>query len=201
MHQALRLALVTGAPFSVFMYVLAEPMCLLLYDDASIGSMLKLMAPFALFIYIQAPLQAALQALDRPGKALLNTFIGAVIKISLILMLASQPEYGIFGAVIAICINSMIVTLLHARSVRQLLNFRFKLMDWVKTGAGMFIMGAATLLVYEHTAALLPFWLRMILAPATGLLVYFLIMGITKMIDFHDLSRAPLIGSWFKRRK
>ncbi|MFC9712772.1 stage V sporulation protein B [Paenibacillus sp. NPDC056933] len=200
MHQALRLALVTGAPFSVFMYVLAEPMCLMLYNDASIGSMLKLMAPFALFIYIQAPLQAALQALDRPGKALLNTFIGAVIKITLILMLASRPEYGIFGAVIAICVNSTIVTLLHARSVRSLLQFRFKIMDWVKTGTGMVIMGAATLVVYEQTTTLLPFWLRMILAPFVGLIVYFIVMGWTKMIDFHDLSRAPIIGSWFKRR-
>ncbi|MEO2257260.1 stage V sporulation protein B [Paenibacillus amylolyticus] len=200
MHQALRLALVTGAPFSVFMYVLAEPMCLVLYNDASIGSMLKLMAPFALFIYIQAPLQAALQALDRPGKALLNTFIGAVIKITLILTLASRPEYGIFGAVIAICVNSTVVTLLHAQSVRSLLQFRFKMMDWVKTGAGMFIMGAATLLVYEETAMILPFWVRMLLAPFVGLSVYFIVMGWTKMIDFHDLSRAPLIGSWFKRR-
>ncbi|WP_458462761.1 stage V sporulation protein B [Paenibacillus sp.] len=200
MHQALRLALVTGAPFSVFMYVLAEPMCLVLYNDASIGSMLKLMAPFALFIYIQAPLQAALQALDRPGKALLNTFIGAVIKITLILMLASRPEYGIFGAVIAICVNSTVVSLLHAQSVRSLLQFRFKIMDWVKTGAGMFIMGAATLLVYEETVMILPFWFRMLLAPLVGLIVYFIIMSWTKMIDFHDLSRAPLIGSWFKRR-
>ncbi len=200
MHQALRLALVTGAPFSVFMYVLAEPMCLVLYNDASIGSMLKLMAPFALFIYIQAPLQAALQALDRPGKALLNTFIGAVIKITLILLLASKPEYGIFGAVIAICVNSTVVTLLHARSVRNLLQFRFKWMDWVKTATGMVIMGAATLLVYEHTAILLPFWLRMILAPLAGLIVYFIVMGMTRMIDFHDLSRMPIIGSWFQRR-
>ncbi|NUU77493.1 stage V sporulation protein B [Paenibacillus xylanilyticus] len=200
MHQALRLALVTGAPFSVFMYVLAEPMCLVLYNDASIGSMLKLMAPFALFIYIQAPLQAALQALDRPGKALLNTFIGAVIKITLILLLASRPEYGIFGAVIAICVNSTVVTLLHARSVRNLLQFRFKRMDWVKTAAGMVIMGAATLLVYEHTVILLPFWLRMLLALLTGLIVYFIVMGLTRMIDFHDLSRMPIIGSWFQRR-
>ncbi|PQP84905.1 stage V sporulation protein B [Paenibacillus sp. PCH8] len=200
MHQALRLALVTGAPFSVFMYVLAEPMCLVLYNDASIGSMLKLMAPFALFIYIQAPLQAALQALDRPGKALLNTFIGAVIKITLILTLASRPEYGIFGAVIAICVNSTVVTLLHAQSVRSLLQFRFKIMDWVKTGTGMFIMGAATLLVYEETVMILPFWVRMLLAPTVGLIVYFIVMGWTKMIDFHDLSRAPFIGSWFKRR-
>lgn len=200
MHQALRLALVTGAPFSVFMYVLAEPMCLILYNDASIGSMLKLMAPFALFIYIQAPLQAALQALDRPGKALLNTFIGAVIKITLILLLASRPEFGIFGAIIAICANSTIVTLLHARSVRTLLQFRFKLMDWVKTGTGMFIMGAATLLVYEHTIVILPLWARMILAPAIGLIVYLIVMGLTRMIDFHDLSRVPIIGSWFERR-
>ncbi|WP_440111965.1 stage V sporulation protein B [Paenibacillus sp. QZ-Y1] len=200
MHQALRLALVTGAPFSVFMYVLAEPMCLALYNDASIGSMLKLMAPFALFIYIQAPLQAALQALDRPGKALLNTFIGAVIKITLILLLASQPEYGIFGAVIAICVNSTVVTLLHARSVRILLQFRFKIMDWIKTATGMFIMGAATLLVYEHTVILLPFWVRMLLALLVGLIVYFIVMGLTKMIDFHDLSRIPIIGSWFDRR-
>ncbi|WP_458123812.1 stage V sporulation protein B [Paenibacillus sp. Z3-2] len=200
MHQALRLALVTGAPFSVFMYVLAEPMCLVLYNDASIGSMLKLMAPFALFIYIQAPLQAALQALDRPGKALLNTFIGAVIKVTLILTLASRPEYGIFGAVISICVNSTVVTLLHIQSVRKLLQFRFKIMDWVKTGAGMFIMGAATLLVYEETVMILPFWVRMLLAPLVGLIVYFIVMGWTKMIDFHDLSRAPFIGSWFKRR-
>jgi len=27
-----------------------------------------------------------------------------------------------------------------------------------------------------------------------------MVMGLTKMIDFHDLSRAPLIGSWFKGR-
>lgn len=200
MHQALRLALVTGAPFSVFMYVLAEPLCLLLYNDASIGNMLKLMAPFALFIYIQPPLQAALQALDRPGKALLNTFIGAVIKISLILLLASRPEFGIIGAVIAICVNSTIVTFLHAGSVRKLLAFRFKLMDWTKTIAGMFIMGAATLLVYEQTVVLLPLWLRLIMASIAGLIVYFIVMGLTRMIDFHDLSRAPIIGSWFNRR-
>ncbi|MNP66763.1 hypothetical protein D3C76_1625070 [compost metagenome] len=73
-------------------------------------------------------------------------------------------------------------------------------MDWVKTGAGMFIMGAATLLVYEETAMILPFWVRMLLAPFVGLIVYFIVMGWTKMIDFHDLSRAPFIGSWFKRR-
>ena len=76
------------------MFVLAEPLCLLLYNNAEISDMLKIMAPFALFLYVQS-LLAALQALDRPGRALLNTLFGAIIKMSLIVYLASNPAFGI----------------------------------------------------------------------------------------------------------
>ena len=58
MNQSLRLALVSGAPFAIIMFVLAEPLCLLLYNNAEISDMLKIMAPFALFLYVQSPLQA-----------------------------------------------------------------------------------------------------------------------------------------------
>lgn len=68
MHQALRLALVTGAPFAVLMYILAVPLCNLLYGNADTAPMLKLMAPFALFIYVQAPLQAALRSYGSTGQ-------------------------------------------------------------------------------------------------------------------------------------
>src|SRR5690606_276978 len=87
LHQSLRLALLIGTPFAVITFVLAEPICLYLYNDTNVAGMLKWMAPVALFIYLQAPLQAALQALDKPGTALLNTFIGASIKLTLIYVL------------------------------------------------------------------------------------------------------------------
>ncbi|MFD1904663.1 lipid II flippase MurJ [Paenibacillus rhizoplanae] len=81
MHQALRLAMVTGAPFAAVMYILAVPLCSLMYGNAAdTAPMLRMMAPFAVFLYVQAPLQAALQAMDRPGKALINTLIGAIVK-------------------------------------------------------------------------------------------------------------------------
>ncbi len=96
LHQSLKLSLVTGAPFVVMMYILADPLVEVLYNQQSIGLMLRMLAPIALFIYFQAPLQATLQALDRPVNALVNTFAGSAVKLGLIVWLVSKPEFGIF---------------------------------------------------------------------------------------------------------
>jgi stage V sporulation protein B len=42
LHQSLRLALVTGAPFAVIMYVLADPLCFYLYKITDVSVMLKM---------------------------------------------------------------------------------------------------------------------------------------------------------------
>lgn len=199
MNQALRLSLVTGAPFAVIMFVLAEPVTQLMYNNSEISSMLKMMAPFALFLYVQAPLQAALQALDRPGRALMNTLVGACIKLSLILYLSSNPDFGIKGAVIAIIINSMAVTLLHGFSVSRLIGFHVKLLDLVKTGAVMLIMGAGLLFGYRH----LPFselpWLQFLLTAAGGSLVYLISIFLSRLVTPKDFVRVPLVGKWLSR--
>lgn len=199
MNQSLRLALVSGAPFAIIMFVLAEPLCLLLYDNAEISDMLKIMAPFALFLYVQSPLQAALQALDRPGQALLNTLFGAIIKMSLIVYLASNPAFGIIGAVIAIIVNSIAVTLLHGFSLSRLIGFRFRLLDYVKIAAVMIIMGACVLYGYRH----LPFsttpWLQFWTSIVVGILVYFIMIFMTKLVTPRDLERVPVVGTWFNK--
>ncbi|ACX63850.1 stage V sporulation protein B [Paenibacillus sp. FSL H8-0457] len=199
MNQSLRLALVSGAPFAIIMFVLAEPLCLLLYDNAEISDMLKIMAPFALFLYVQSPLQAALQALDRPGRALLNTLFGAIIKMSLIVYLASNPAFGIKGAVIAIIVNSIAVTLLHGFSLSKLIGFRFRLLDYVKIAAVMIIMGACVLYGYRH----LPFsttpWLQFWTSIVVGILVYFIMIFMTKLVTPRDLERVPVVGTWFNK--
>ncbi|AWP29070.1 stage V sporulation protein B [Paenibacillus glucanolyticus] len=199
MNQSLRLALVSGAPFAILMFVLAEPLCLLLYDNSEISDMLKIMAPFALFLYVQSPLQAALQALDRPGRALLNTLVGAIIKMSLIVYLASNPAFGIKGAVIAIIVNSIAVTLLHGFSLSRLIGFRFRLLDYVKIGAVMIIMGACVLYGYKHLPfASLP-WLQFLASATVGVMVYLIVIFMTRLVTPRDLERVPVVGSWFSR--
>lgn len=196
-HQAIRLALVCGAPFAVMMFVLALPLCVLLYNDASVAPMLRWMAPIAVFIYLQAPLQAALQALERPGTALVNTFIGAALKLLLIIQLASQPQLGIYGAIIAICINIVVVTLLHAASVIRHLQLTMPWLDFIKVGSAMVIMAGCIQAVYVRSPLPEGYGLlRFIAAGATGVLVYLLLLIIMGLINRDDVTRLPLVRDW-----
>lgn len=197
LHQSMRLALVSGAPFVVIMTLFAEPICRILYDHSEIAPMLRLIALVGIFIYLQAPLQAALQALNKPGTALINTLIGAVVKLFLIVQLASNPDFGIYGALIAINVNIVLVTVLHGISVLRFIGFRMKLFDFVKVGAAMVIMGAAARFTMSQQP--LPSeWINLILACAASATVYLLLMIGMKIIDRHDLLRIPLFGNWFK---
>lgn len=199
LHQSLRLALVTGAPFAVIMYVLAEPLCKLLYNDTNIAVMLKMMAPIALFIYLQSPLQAALQALDKPGTALINTFIGAAVKIILIVQLATKPEFGIYGVLIAINVNIVLVTLLHGYSVARQLHFSMKLSDFFKVGFGMAGMAAVCYFIMFRQWIDLIF-VRFFAACLFGLFCYLAVMVWLKLIDKFDIVRIPgLRKLWNKR--
>ncbi len=194
LHQSLKLALVAGAPFAIIMYVLAEPLCLFLFNDDSIAYMLKMMSPAALFIYFQAPLQATLQALDKPGTALLNTFVGAAIKLVLIYLLAAQAQMGIQGAVIAIMVNIILVTILHGQSVIKLLNFKIKYIDFIKVGLAMTVMGLGAYYTLSEEWISSEF-IRFICACILGGLIYLFMMIQLRLIDKHDLIRIPWFGT------
>lgn len=197
LHQSMRLAVVTGAPFIILMALFGRPICGLIYGDPEPGALLSLLAPAAVFLYMQAPLQAALQALDRPGTALFNTFAGALVKLVLIVQLASKPELGIRGAVIAIGANMALVTLLHWISVVRLTGVRLLPGDFLKIGAAMTIMGAVALWIWN--AGRLPgVWLDLLAAGALSLVVYLLLLMAMRLIDRHDAARIPIFGRFFK---
>ncbi|MFD0694073.1 stage V sporulation protein B [Paenibacillus sp. GCM10027628] len=198
LHQSLRLALVTGAPFAVLMFVLAEPICTYMYNQPDVGVMLKMMAPIALFIYFQAPLQSALQALNKPGAALINTFIGSTIKLVLIYWLASNPSMGIRGAVFAINVNIVLVTLLHWNSVVRLLKFRMEGTDFIKIAAAMALSGFCSYgVMYTHWSSL--GWLRFTVSCLIGLITYLVFIVLFRLISQNDVARLVKMGKKFIR--
>lgn len=197
LHQSMRLAVVTGAPFVVLMGLLAEPICMLLYGDDSMAGMLRWLAPIAVFLYMQAPLQAALQALNRPGTALFNTFAGAAVKLALIVQLATRPELGILGAVIAIGVNMILVTLLHWISVARLTGFRMDPLDFLKVTAAMVLVSAAALWVWNRGLLPSDSW-NLAAASSAAILLYVALLIVMRLIDRHDAVRIPFIGRLFR---
>lgn len=197
LHQSLRLALLTGAPFAAIMYVIAEPLCLVIFNHADIAGMLRLIAPFAIFIYAQPPLQAALQALDQPGRALINTLIGAIIKIVLIFYLAVNPSIGIYGAVIAIAANMIIVTLLHSYSIARKIHYHVPFLDIIKIVSAMFIMGAVGKFIYEQVVASASAVSQIVVVSGGSGIIYLVLLLLLGMIDIHDIKRIPFIKKRF----
>jgi stage V sporulation protein B len=193
LHQSMRFSLVAGAPFAVIMFVLAEPLCSLLYNQPQAGALLKMMAPIALFIYMQAPLQAALQALDRPGTALFNSLFGAIVKLILIALLVSQPDIGIKGAIIAGNVNIVLVTLLHLFGVKRTLRFSLNAKDVLKVFGAMLVSGVCchaalhTLWKGNETASFLA-------AFVISLFVYIGMMFGLKLISRNDLTKLIRLG-------
>nr|WP_240702848.1 stage V sporulation protein B [Cohnella luojiensis] len=200
LHQSMRLAVVTGAPFVVLMGLLAGPICTLLYGNDSMADMLRWMAPLAIFLYMQAPLQAALQALNRPGTALFNTFAGAAIKLILIAQLATNPHFGILGAVIAISVNMVLVTLLHWISVARFTGFRMYPLDFLKITVAMIIMSAVALWIW-NIDPLGQSSLNLVIASFVAIVIYLLLLILLKLIDRHDAARVPILGRLFLPRK
>ncbi|GAA0354832.1 stage V sporulation protein B [Bacillus horti] len=196
-YQALRIALIVGAPSTVIMYVFAEPLTTLIYNSPESGRFLKILSPFFLLLYFQGPLQAVLQGLDKARTAMMNTLYGAVIKIVSIFILASQPQLGIYGAAMAININVCLVTLLHFFSIVKIVGFSIQLRDFVKVGVSMLVMALSGILSY---AVLLQSsfgstW-GLLLSIALASFVYLIFLLLFRIVGRQDIERFPFVGRW-----
>lgn len=196
LHQTIKITLVAGLPVTMLMFIFAIPICEILYAHGEYGDYLKLLAPIGIFIYLQGPLQATLQALSKPGIALFNTLIGAIVKLTLIVTLASMPTLGIKGAIIAIGINTILVTLMHAFAVRHYIKFKWNMLDITKVTVATIISGAFALFTWQQLSSL-EIWLKLVIAIAIMLMFYIWLLFKIKLVDKYDLARIPYINKWF----
>ncbi|MFX3615963.1 MAG: stage V sporulation protein B [Sporolactobacillus sp.] len=197
LNQALRIAMLFGGLSVLVTTLFAAPLMQIIYKSAESAQYLYIMAPFFLVFYFQTPMHAVLQALDLAKPAMYNTLIGAVVKTIALFFLTSQPEFGIKGAALAICINVVLVTLLHAGVMFKAIGFSLVIRDYVKT-AGVMILSA----VFANYLITRTF-LDLGLVPRTCLLIallavaYLLLALIFGMINKEQLRQLPIIGKWF----
>lgn len=197
LQQTIRLSLIVGAPCTLLMFVLAEPLSVLLYRQPDVSRLIQIMAPFAFLHYLQGPLSSVLQGLDYAQVSMRNSIIGAVIKTVLIFLLASRPELGIDGVALAINCGIVIVTTLHFISVMKIVPFTIQLKDLVKLGVAVTVMGlvARHFLLQEQMALLA----KTLLALFSSLGIYLICLLFLTLIRKEEVGRIPYIGKWMSR--
>ena len=95
-----------------------------MYGSDSATAFIQLLAPCFLFHYFQSPLTSVLQALNLARAAMMNTFIGAIVKLIVIFVLASSRVSN-DGVALAIAANIVTVTFLHYATVLKRLHLPF----------------------------------------------------------------------------
>lgn len=203
-YQAMRISLVIGAPFTVLLYVFAEPLCTLLYGHPDVGILLRQMAPFSVFLFFQAPLAAALQGLDHANVVFRNTLIGAVVKTVAMMLITMQPSFGIHGAVISLNLSITLVTMLHFASLMKGIGFTIQFTEFLKIAAAMLAMGYASSYMATHWLTHLDIGRMLLASSLCGFLLYAALLVAMRILGKQDVQRIPWIGDqlafFFPRR-
>ncbi|RCW66436.1 stage V sporulation protein B [Saliterribacillus persicus] len=122
-HQAIRLSFASGAIATVSLMLFGETILHYMYGNTNATIFLKIMAPGFLFMYIQFPLYATLQALDLAKEAMWNSIIATIIKFIILFILTANPAFGITGVAISLVIGVVVGTALHLISLWRTIKF------------------------------------------------------------------------------
>lgn len=194
--QAIRLSFIIGAPCAVMIFVIAEPLATILYHHPEVAHLMKMMAPFAIFLYVQGPLASILQGLDYAHIAMRNSIIGAIIKIALIFLLASNPALGIDGVVLAMNCGMIIVTVMHFLSISRIVPVTIHLKSSIKL-----LFSSCCVGVLAHQIISLeqiPLVVRLVLSCTVCLFIYFIMLYFFSLIRREDLIRIPVLTKWIR---
>lgn len=121
--QAIFLSLLIGSLWTVVLISYPEVFLKAIYNTTEGISYIKFLAPVCLLQYIQAPLCAVLDSMGKSKDVMIASFLGVITRSSLTLLL-SLLKIGIWGLILAISINVIVVSFYQAMKVREYLFLR-----------------------------------------------------------------------------
>lgn len=91
---------------SLFLFIFANKLGIIFYDDVSIGKYIKLMCPLVLFMYVDTVIDSILKGLNAQVGIMLVNILDLVVTISIIFFLV--PKIGTAGYILSIFISEIL---------------------------------------------------------------------------------------------
>lgn len=115
--QAIYYSLLIGIPVTIFFIFLPEIPLQLIYHTTEGTNYIRFLAPICLFQYIQSPLSSSLDAMGKSKDGMTATLLGQIVRLTFLVLL-SLLKIGLWGLIIAISLNVLVVTFYSIRKVR-----------------------------------------------------------------------------------
>lgn len=196
--SSLRLMSLIAMPCTVGLFVLAEPIMVLLgqYSGERLtvaAWLLALLAPTILLNSITTMTTAIMQAHNHMLLPVINTLIGGLTKLAVNYILVGNPEIAIIGAPIGTFVCYLVIMVLNIVAMRRVLSEPPRLMPalW-RAGIAALVMGVATYAAYALLGKVIgSVALCCLGAIAIAVVVYLLLVIVLKAITYEDCQFLP----------
>lgn len=118
LKRVIIISLLIGVPLTIILMINPTFFLFNIYKTMHGGSYLRFIAPFFIILYIQSPLASILQAINKSKSIMFHNLSGTIAKIILI-FICSLLKIGLYGFLIGMIANIIIVTFLHYRAIKK----------------------------------------------------------------------------------
>ena len=193
----MRYAALIGFPCSIGMIVLARPIMQLFYSSQhdSIDNAAACLACYAAGLFFLSAVHAltgVLQGIGKQGIPVKNLFIGAVVKVVVTFLLTRIPAINVKGAAIGTTCAYIVAAWLNLVAVRRYSGMKLDLgLMIIRPLISSAVMGAVAFGVYKVLSAHSGNAVSTLGAVAAGVVVYVIMVFVTRSIKLDELSSVP----------
>ncbi|MGI6413354.1 MAG: putative polysaccharide biosynthesis protein [Syntrophomonadaceae bacterium] len=184
LNYGFRAGMIISLPCTAGLFILAYPICSLLYATPSAGFPLQ---PLAFSCIVLAAFQlssAGLQGIGYPQVAMRSLLVTGLLKVIFNYSLTSVPELNIQGAAIGTVIAFLVGSLLNIIHLKRMTGVRYEVGRLIKIALVTVIMGAGVLSCYDLlTGAGIGSHLSTLISIMAGVLLYGGLLLLIKELD------------------
>ncbi|MCG0275801.1 MAG: polysaccharide biosynthesis protein [Thermosediminibacteraceae bacterium] len=192
-ETGVRITFMFALPAAVGLYILAEPVSLLLYNNSEAGIPLSILSWGIIFLALQQTTTGLLQGVGKTVVPVKNLAFGAILKVVINYTLTAVPEINIKGAALGTVVGYLVSSLLNLISAMKWTGMTLHLRNMViKPSVSAVIMGLAVHYFYGAiSTAGAGNGMATLGSVGLGALVYLIVLFVIGGIGEEELSLIP----------
>lgn len=195
--SAMRISFLVTIPFSVMLYVMAEPVVTFIYNAPAATDATRTVAIAICFLGLHQITTAILQGLKKPKIPVINMAVACVAKVACNWFLVAIPAFGITGASYATVADIGVAAALNLFFIYRHTGYIIHANIIVKNVVSAAIMGVIMYFVYDFLYLHIGLFLSLFLTCLLGSAIYIGLMALTSGVTREDAAKMPFIGRFF----
>ena len=187
----LKLTMVFAIPCAIGVYVLAEPILMVIFHDSLAATLLQKLAVSIIFVSLLQITTSILQSYGRTVVPVVNMIIGGIVKVVVNYNLVAIPEVNIEGAPIGTMTCYCIVMILNMIWIVKETKFKINILDYIfKPLLSGALMGIVTYFVYNSLSGISNI-VALGCSVVVAVAVYFMLMIVLRAFNENDITMLP----------